>query len=86
MSYTPPIPPVVPPPPEMGVEWLKRYMTDNSQFRDVLRAWIKSANACCDDHEARIDVLEASISTDFDEGDSTSTYTGAVDYDEGDST
>lgn len=64
-SYLPPIPPVVPPNAELGAEWVKRYMSDQSQFRDVLRKWILSANACCDtnttaiaDHETRIDALE----------------------------
>jgi hypothetical protein len=50
----------------MGPEWMKRYMSDNSQFRDVLRKWILSANTCCDDntaniadHETRIVALES---------------------------
>lgn len=59
-SYLPPIPPVVPPNAELGAEWVKRYMADQSQFRDVLRKWIVSANACCDENRERIEVLEAS--------------------------
>lgn len=66
MSYLPPIPPVVPPNAELGAEWVKRYMSDQSQFRDVLRKWIVSANLCCDTNttavaalDTRIDALEA---------------------------
>lgn len=94
-SYLPPIPPVVPPNAELGAEWVKRYMSDQSQFRDVLRKWIVSANLCCDtntsavaDHETRIDALEAGgvggAAWDFDEGDSATVYSvGTIDFDEG---
>ncbi len=62
MSYLPPILPVVPPPLELGNEWLKRYMSDQSQFRDVLRKWALATNETLDDHETRIDDLEAAPS------------------------
>lgn len=83
-SYLPPIPPVVPPPGEMGAEWVKRYLSDQSQFRDVLRRWIVSANACCDSHETRIDALEESYLWDLDEGGASAVYdVGTLDLDEG---
>lgn len=61
MSYLPPIPPVVPPNAELGAEWIKRYMADQSQFRDVLRKWIVSANACCDSNTAAISALDVRV-------------------------
>lgn len=84
MSYLPNLPPVVPPNAELGAEWMKRYMADQSQFRDALRKWIVSANACCDSHETRIDALEESYLWDLDEGGASTTYTvGTLDLDEG---
>lgn len=89
-SYLPPIPPVVPPNAELGAEWVKRYMADQSQFRDVLRKWIVSANLCCDtnttaiaDHETRIDDLESGGgggSGEYDDGLITEATTLTTDY------
>lgn len=42
-------------------EFFKRYMHDHPTFRDNLRAWIGATNTTVDDHETRIDTLEASI-------------------------
>ena len=73
MSYLPELRPITPPPQRMEghadwADFVKRYLSDNGTFREVLRAWINDANDCCDDntaaiagHETRIDALEAAI-------------------------
>ena len=66
MSYRPELPPVVPPPGKIERErdWLdfiKRYMADHGGFRENLRAWIRDANACCDDNTAAITALDTRI-------------------------
>lgn len=66
MSYRPELPPVVPPPGKIERErdWLdfiKRYMADHGGFRENLRAWIRDANACCDENTAAITALDTRI-------------------------
>ena len=54
MSYLPELPPVVPPPRQMvrdtdWAEFVKRYISDHSQFRDSLRLWIVGTNTAIDE-------------------------------------
>lgn len=81
MTYRPVIGPVIPPPPVMETpqdwrEWYRRYVSDQTGFRDAVRKWSGS-------------VVEQLDETpwSFDEGDAATVYVvGDLALDEGDAT
>lgn len=66
MTYTPDLPPVVSPPwsmlqPADWTEFVRRYLSDQGQFRDVFRAWSNVVNGDVTTLQTDLDAVEADI-------------------------